>query len=304
MPADLPRPRPARSAAGRAADRAARTTSGSRRRRCGQGSGAGRGGRGRRRGEPAGAPRRPRGAGTAARRIHRSCSDPSSRPTTASATAATPASAAPPTATSPRRSAAIPTCVVHRALLAALGEGEEAPRAAEAREVAWHCSERERESMRIERDADDVCAAFLLERELWRARRGGGLRGRGLRGDPRPGPSSPSAASWATSTRASCRRGAMRGDERFELNETETALVGRESGRDGAARRPGRGPGDRGRSAPRPGRPGARRRLSGSRRARRNASRPRATSPPTAAPDTNSSWSRRWRQGSCCAARR
>ena len=64
-----------------------------------------------------------------------------------------------------------PDLVVHRALLAALGEGEEAPRAAEAREVAWHCSERERESMRIERDADDVCAAFLLERELARARR-------------------------------------------------------------------------------------------------------------------------------------
>ena len=30
-----------------------------------------------------------------------------------------------------------------------------------------HCSERERESARIERDADDVCAAFLLERELF-----------------------------------------------------------------------------------------------------------------------------------------
>ena len=31
-----------------------------------------------------------------------------------------------------------PDLLVHRALLAALGEGEEAPRAAEAREVAWH----------------------------------------------------------------------------------------------------------------------------------------------------------------------
>ena len=59
-----------------------------------------------------------------------------------------------------------PDLIVHRALLAALGEGEEAPRAGEVREAALHCSERERESMRIERDADDVCAAFLLEREL------------------------------------------------------------------------------------------------------------------------------------------
>jgi ribonuclease R len=56
--------------------------------------------------------------------------------------------------------------VVHRALLAALGEREEAPRLAEAREVAADCSARERESMKIERAADDVCAAYLLEREL------------------------------------------------------------------------------------------------------------------------------------------
>jgi ribonuclease R len=56
--------------------------------------------------------------------------------------------------------------LVHRALLAALGEGEEAPRLAEAREVAADCSARERESAKIEHQADDVCAAHLLEREL------------------------------------------------------------------------------------------------------------------------------------------
>jgi ribonuclease R len=59
-----------------------------------------------------------------------------------------------------------PDLVVHRALLAALGEGEEAPRLAAARDVAADCSARERESMKIERGADDVCAAYLLEREL------------------------------------------------------------------------------------------------------------------------------------------
>ena len=59
-----------------------------------------------------------------------------------------------------------PDLVVHRALLAALGEGEEAPRLSECREVAADCSARERESAAIEREADDVCAAFLLEREL------------------------------------------------------------------------------------------------------------------------------------------
>jgi ribonuclease R len=59
-----------------------------------------------------------------------------------------------------------PDLVVHRALLAALGEGEEAPRLGEARDVAADSSARERESMKIERAADDVCAAYLLEREL------------------------------------------------------------------------------------------------------------------------------------------
>jgi ribonuclease R len=59
-----------------------------------------------------------------------------------------------------------PDLVVHRALLAALKEGEEAPRLSEAREVAADCSARERESAKIERGADDVCAAYLLEREL------------------------------------------------------------------------------------------------------------------------------------------
>ncbi len=59
-----------------------------------------------------------------------------------------------------------PDLVVHRALLAALGEGEEAPPLREVREVAADCSASERESAKVERDADDVCAAFLLEREL------------------------------------------------------------------------------------------------------------------------------------------
>jgi ribonuclease R len=59
-----------------------------------------------------------------------------------------------------------PDLVVHRALLASLGEGEEAPGLAEAREVAAEASARERESARIEHEADDICAAYLLEREL------------------------------------------------------------------------------------------------------------------------------------------
>ena len=105
---DLPRPRPARPGPDRAPGRAA---GGARGADAGAGPGPLR--RSRRAKSPprrAGSPAaRPRGAATGARRIHRSCSVPSSRPTTASATAATPASAAPPTRTSPRRSAATRT---------------------------------------------------------------------------------------------------------------------------------------------------------------------------------------------------
>ena len=122
-----------------------------------------------------------------------------------------------------------PDLVVHRALLAAVGEGEIAPRAAEAREAARECSERERDSMRIERGGDDICAAYLLRREL--AERGdeaefqgevsGLIRGgafarfRGDLGDVYEG-------------LLPARR---LGPERFELDETETSLVGQESGR-------------------------------------------------------------------------
>ncbi len=60
-----------------------------------------------------------------------------------------------------------PDLVVHRALLSQVGGGEEAPDAGTAAQVAAHCSETEREASLIERDADDVCSAFLLERELF-----------------------------------------------------------------------------------------------------------------------------------------
>lgn len=121
-----------------------------------------------------------------------------------------------------------PDLLVHRALLAALGEGEEAPRAAEAREVAWHCSERERESARLEREGDDICAAFLLRREL--AERGGETEFEGeVSGVIRAG-----AFARFTGELGDVYEGFLParelGVERFELNETETALLGRESG--------------------------------------------------------------------------
>ena len=59
-----------------------------------------------------------------------------------------------------------PDLVAHRALLSGLGLDHVAPRAGELEEVGIEASAREREAMKIERDADDVCLAFLLERRL------------------------------------------------------------------------------------------------------------------------------------------
>jgi ribonuclease R len=137
-----------------------------------------------------------------------------------------------------------PDLVVHRSLLATLGEGESSPSAAEAREAARQCSERERESMKIERRADDICAAFLLEREL---------RERGAPARPASGPHLGRDASPAFEGEVAglIRAGAfigfggelgdvyegflparrLGGAERFELNESETALVGQDSKR-------------------------------------------------------------------------
>lgn len=60
-----------------------------------------------------------------------------------------------------------PDLVCHRALLAAVGGGEEAPRASHLPGAGDWCSARERDAMSIERAADDVARAFLLERELF-----------------------------------------------------------------------------------------------------------------------------------------
>jgi ribonuclease R len=60
-----------------------------------------------------------------------------------------------------------PDLVCHRALLAAVGGGEEAPRAPMLPGAGDWCSARERDAMSIERAADDIARAFLLERELF-----------------------------------------------------------------------------------------------------------------------------------------
>jgi ribonuclease R len=60
-----------------------------------------------------------------------------------------------------------PDLVAHRALLSAIGAGEEQPRASDLEEEGAWSSARERDAMAIERLADRVTRAFLLERELF-----------------------------------------------------------------------------------------------------------------------------------------
>jgi ribonuclease R len=121
-----------------------------------------------------------------------------------------------------------PDLIAHRALLSAIGAGEPEPQRDQVREAGWRSSEREREAMRVERDADKVCAAFLLDRELFAAGWGKSFEGE---------------VSGLVGAGAFVRFGGQLGDvyegflparllrgDRFDLNETETALVGRSSG--------------------------------------------------------------------------
>ncbi len=122
-----------------------------------------------------------------------------------------------------------PDLLVHRGLLSEVGGGEQAPDPGEAGDAAEHCSDREREAARIERDADDVCAAFLLERELfeggWHSHFEGEVSGvigagafvtfGGRLGDVYEG-------------FIPVRR--MRGDH-YDLNQEETALIGGKKGK-------------------------------------------------------------------------
>jgi len=122
-----------------------------------------------------------------------------------------------------------PDLVVHRALLAALGEGEEAPRLADAREVAAQSSAQERESAKVERDADDICAAHLLEREL--RERGADTEFEGeVSGVIRAGAFASFGGELGDVYEGFVPARLLPG-EYFALNETETALVGRRSGR-------------------------------------------------------------------------
>ena len=115
-----------------------------------------------------------------------------------------------------------PDLVVHRALLSALGLDSVAPRAHELDEAGIECSAREREAMKIERSADDICLAFLLERVL---------SARSPYSTARSWAWCPAAPSSASATGFEGFLPARRLRDWYELNEEETALIGSDSGR-------------------------------------------------------------------------
>jgi ribonuclease R len=121
-----------------------------------------------------------------------------------------------------------PDLIAHRALLSAIGAGEVEPERSVVREAGPWCSERERDAMLAERDADDVCAAFLLERELFESGWSRVFEGE-VSGVIGAGAFVGFGGELGDVYEGFLPARRMRGD-RFDLNPAETALVGRRSG--------------------------------------------------------------------------
>jgi ribonuclease R len=119
-----------------------------------------------------------------------------------------------------------PDLICHRALLSVLDGSEPAPERAFVTAAGPWCSGREREAMVIERDADDVARALLLERTLRRSDRSEAFEGEvvGLIG---AGAFVDFGPELAFEGFLPVRR--LHGDW-WELNEEETVLVGTRAG--------------------------------------------------------------------------
>ena len=185
-----------------------------------------------------------------------------------------------------------PDLICHRALLAAVGGGEDPPRASDMEGAGEWCSMRERDAMAIERRGDSIARCFLLEAELfqrgWHEEWEGEVTGV-------IGAGAFVAFGGQFEGLLPVRR--LRGDW-WELNELETMLVGAQGGAAIRLGDPRRGPG---RARRRPARPrGPRARRTNLERCRCR----RVTSPPTAGPPTATTCSRSGRPASCSRAPR
>jgi ribonuclease R len=122
-----------------------------------------------------------------------------------------------------------PDLIAHRGLLSAVGAGERPPRAEEVGETGVWCSERERDSARLERGADDVCGAFLLERELFERGQDAKFEGE-VSGVIDAGAFVRFGGALADVYEGFLPAREIGGRERYELDHTETMLVGQRDG--------------------------------------------------------------------------
>ncbi|MEX2195027.1 MAG: RNB domain-containing ribonuclease [Thermoleophilaceae bacterium] len=120
-----------------------------------------------------------------------------------------------------------PDLVAHRALLAGLGLDDAAPRAAELTDAGVWASERERDAMKVERDADDVCRCFLLERRLFES----GWEDAEFEGEIVGLIGAGAFVRFGEDGFEGFLPARRLPGEWWSLNETETALVGERSGR-------------------------------------------------------------------------
>jgi ribonuclease R len=121
-----------------------------------------------------------------------------------------------------------PDLIAHRGLLAAIGAGEAEPERGEVAEAGPWSSERERDAAAIERRADRVCACFLLDRELFES--GWDVRFEGEVSGLVGGGAFVAFAGGLADVYEGFLPARLLRRDRYDLNETETALVGRRDG--------------------------------------------------------------------------
>jgi ribonuclease R len=122
-----------------------------------------------------------------------------------------------------------PDLIAHRALLSIVGGGEKPPRGDEVGELGVWCSERERDSSKVERRADDICAAFLLERERFERGHDATFEGE-VSGLIPAGAFVRFGGALADVYEGFLPAREIGGRERYELNDVETMLVGGRGG--------------------------------------------------------------------------
>jgi ribonuclease R len=122
-----------------------------------------------------------------------------------------------------------PDLIAHRGLLSMIGAGEEAPSSKDVAEAGPYASERERDATRLERDADSICESFLLQRELFDAGPGAAFEGE-VSGVIGAGAFIRFRGELADVYEGFLPARRIGGRERYELDESETMLLGLRGG--------------------------------------------------------------------------